>query len=199
MKKIAVLLLLVLTIAGCEGPTHSVLIKNESHYQAVLRLSGHKSNDDRLILAPNQSRTVLFYTFGNAELISKNLNTLIKENENRYVIKDLQSQKYQVHNSLPIPLTLLDNEQHILADKSTNMNISSVNVPCGDSECYFFKQITSDAIILKTNIETPIGTTKYSIMKIANIYYLQATETSQPPRKHKIFIDISSENIIVSY
>lgn len=111
VKKIAFLLLLILAVAGCEGPTHSVLIKNESHYQVVLRLSGHKSNDDRLILAPNQSRTVLFYTFGNAELISKNRNTLYKS-EKLYSIKD----------TAPIPVTFYNTiEKHITVKETYNL------------------------------------------------------------------------------
>lgn len=127
MKKITVLLLLVLAVAGCEGPTHSVLIKNESSYQAELKLSGHKSNNDKLLLAPNQSKTILFYAFGNAELISKNRNTLYKSVE-LYSIKDTAPTPVTFHNTINKSITV--KEAYNLFDETpiSAGNTAAVNV-----------------------------------------------------------------------
>jgi len=71
-------------------------------------------------------------------------------------------------------------------------------VPVGNSKCYFFRKIKSDDVVLNPIEEISIGPFKYSIKKIANYYFLQIEKTSSSVEKHKIFIDVSSEDIIIS-
>ena len=72
-------------------------------------------------------------------------------------------------------------------------------MPVGNSKCYFFRKIKSDDVVLNPIEEISIGSFKYSIKKIANYYFLQIEKTSSSVEKHKIFIDVSSEDILISY
>lgn len=204
MKKIAVLLLLVLALAGCESPTFDCVIENNSDYPADILLFQHKkapnTNDDTFTLRPTEKRTVAFYYDGdNVRLTSKNYNVLEKISKSKYVITNLEPTKYNIHNLLPIDITLLDNGKNILADKDTKKITDKVSIPIGISECYFFRKINPSDIVLQPNEEITTSIAKYSIKKIANYYFLQIEKTSTPVEKHKIFIDVSSEDIVISY
>ena len=204
MKKIAVLLLLVLALAGCESPTFDCVIENNSDYPAELFLLYHKkatnTNNDTLVLKANEKTTVAFYyEADNVRLTSKNYNVLEKVSAQKYVITNLEPTKYNIHNLLPIEITFLDNGKNILANKDTKKLSDTASIPTGISECYFFRKIKSDDIVLQPIGEKAIGTSKYSIEKIANYYFLQMEKNSTSVEKRKIFIDVSSEDILISY
>lgn len=207
MKKLFLyftLLSFLLICTACPSPTFDCVIENNSEYPAEILLFQHKkapnTNDDAFTLQPAEKRTVAFFYEGdNVRLTSKNYNVLKKISESKYVIINLEPTKYNIHNLLPIDITLLDNGKNILADKDTKKLSASVSIPKGSSECYFFRKIKSDDIVLKTNEETLIDADKYSIQKIANFYFLQiAPPEPSPVKKYKIFIDVSTDDIIIS-
>lgn len=207
MKKLFLyftLLSFLLICTACPPPTFDCVIENNSDYPADIFLLHHKkapnTNNDTIVLKANEKTTIAFYYEGdNVRLTSKNYNVLEKVSARKYVIMNLQPTKYNIHNLLPIDITLLDTGKNILVDKDTKKLTDTVSVPVEISECYFFRKIKSDDIVLKTNKETTVGSFKYSIKNIANFYFLQLEKTSLPVEKYKIFIDISSEDIIISY
>ena len=194
----------LLVCTSCPPPTFDCVIENNSDYPADILLFQHKkapnTNDDTFTLRPTEKRTVAFYYDGdNVRLTSKNYNVLEKISKSKYVITNLEPTRYNIHNLLPIDITLLDNGKNILADKDTKKTTDKIFVSTGSSECYFFRGIKADDVVLQPIGETPIGSFKYSIEKISNLYFLQVIEISKPAKKHKIFIDVSSDDIIISY
>ena len=194
----------LLVCTACPPPTFDCVIENNSDYPADILLFQHKkatnTNEDSLTLQPKEKRTVAFYYDGdNIRLTSKNYNVLEKISKSKYVITNLEPTKYNIHNLLPIDITLLDNGKNILADKDTKKITDKVSTPSGNSECYFFRKINPSDIVLQPNEEITTSIAKYSIKKIANYYFLQIEKTSTPVEKHKIFIDVSSEDIVISY
>ena len=194
----------LLICTACPSPTFDCVIENNSDYPAELFLLHHKkapnTNNDTIVLKAKEKTTIAFYyESDNVKLISKNYNVLEKISNSKYVITNLEPTKYNVHNLLPINITFLDNGKNILADKDTKKLSDTVSIPTGISECYFFRKIKSDDVVLQPIGETPIGSFKYSIEKISNLYFLQVIEISKPAKKHKIFIDVSSDDIIISY
>ena len=206
MKKLFLyftLLSFLLICTACPSPTFDCVIENNSDYPAEILLFQHKkapnTNDDAFTLQPAEKRTVAFFYEGdNVRLTSKNYNVLKKISESKYVITNLVPTKYNIHNLLPIDITLLDNGKNILADKDTKKITDKVSIPSGNSECYFFRNIQSDDVVLKTNEEISIGAGKYSIQKIVNFYFLQITAPSLPVQNRKVFIEVLADDIIVS-
>jgi hypothetical protein len=193
----------LLICTACPSPTFDCVIENNSDYSAELFLLHHKkapnTNNDTVVLKAKEKTTIAFYYEGdNVRIISKNYNVLGKISARKYIITNLQPAEYNIHNFLPIGITLLDNGMNILADKDTKKTTPETQVPVGDSKCYFFRKIKSDDVVLKAIEEIQVGTSKYSIKKIANYYFLQIKKTSTPVEKHKIFIDVSSEDIVIS-
>ena len=207
MKKPFLYLILfsfLLICTACPPPTFDCVIENNSDYPADILLFQHKkapnTNDDTFTLRPTEKRTVAFYYDGdNVRLTSKNYNVLEKISKSKYVITNLEPTKYNIHNLLPIEITFLDNGKNILANKDTKKLSDTASIPTGISECYFFRKIKSDDIVLQPIGEKAIGTSKYSIEKIANYYFLQMEKNSTSVEKRKIFIDVSSEDILISY
>ncbi len=194
----------LLICTACPPPTFDCVIENNSDYPADILLFQHKkapnTNDDTFTLRPTEKRTVAFYYDGdNVRLTSKNYNVLEKISKSKYVITNLEPTKYNIHNLLPIEITFLDNGKNILADKDTKKITDKVSASSGNSECYFFRSIKPSDIVLQPNKEITTSIAKYSIKKIANYYFLQIEKTSTPVEKHKIFIDVSSEDIVISY
>lgn len=207
MKKVflyfAIIFLLMICTA-CPPSTFDCTIENNSDYPAELLLMYHKkatnTNNDTVILQAKEKTTIAFYyESDNIKLISKNYNVLEKVSMSKYVITNLQPRKYNMHNFLPIGITLLDNGMNILADNIAKKITDKIFAPSGNSECYFFRGIKSDDVVLQSIGETIIGASKYSIEKISNFYFLQVVEISKPAKKYKIFIDVSSDDILISY
>ena len=189
---------------SCPPPTFDCVIENNSDYPAELFLLHHKkapnTNNDTIVLKAKEKTTITFYYEGdNVRLTSKNYNVIEKISARKYVIVNLEPTKYNIHNFLPISITLLDNGMNILADNTTKKITDNVSIPSGNSECYFFRKIKSDDVVLQPIGETTIGSSKYSIEKISNLYFLQVIEISKPAKKYKIFIDVSSDDILISY
>ncbi len=207
MKKTILFFIIVfflLICISCAPPTFDCTIDNNSDYPAELLLLYHKkatnTNNDTITLQPNEKTTIAFYYEGdNVRLISKNYNVLEKISVKKYVITNLQLTKYNIHNFLPISVTFLDNGMNILANNITKKATDKISAPSGNSEGYFFRSIKSDDIVLQPIEETTIGSSKYSIQKIANHYFLKIVKAGASPEMHKIHIDVSYEDIIISY
>ena len=194
----------LLVCTSCPPPTFDCVIENNSDYPAELFLLHHKktpnTNNNTIVLKAQEKTTIAFYYEGdNVRLTSKNYNVLEKVSARKYVIANLEPTKYNIHNFLPVSITLLDNGMNILADSTTKKITDKISAPTGNSECYFFRGIKSDDVVLQPIGETTVGTFKYSIEKISNLYFLQVIEISKPAKKHKIFIDVSSDDILISY
>ena len=193
----------LLVCTACPPPTFDCVIENNSDYTAELFLLHHKkapnTNNDTIVLKAKEKTTIAFYyESDNVKLISKNYNVLEKISKSKYVITNLEPTKYNIHNLLPIDITFLDNGKNILADKDTKKTTDEVSASSGNSECYFFRKIKSDDVVLKTNEEISIGAGKYSIQKIVNFYFLQITAPSLPVQNRKVFIEVLADDIIVS-
>ena len=197
------LLSFLLICTACPSPTFDCVIENNSDYPADLLLFQHKkapnTNGDTFTLRPTEKRTVAFFYEGdNVRLTSKNYNVLKKISESKYVITNLEPTKYNIHNLLPIDIILLDNGKNILADKDTKKITDKVSIPSGNSECYFFRKIKSDDIVLQPVENLTKDSFTYSIQGIAGLYFLKSTESSKPTTTHEIRINISADNIIIS-
>ena len=194
----------LLICTACPPPTFDCVIENNSDYPAELFLLHHKkapnTNNDTIVLKAKEKTTIAFYyESDNVKLISKNYNVLEKISNSKYVITNLEPTKYNIHNLLPINITFLDNGKNILADKDTKKITDKVSASSGNSECYFFRSIKPSDIVLQPNEEITTSIAKYSIKKIANYYFLQIEKNSLPAEKRKIFIDVSSNDIVISY
>ena len=194
----------LLVCTACPPPTFDCVIENNSDYPAELFLLYHKkatnTNNDTLVLKANEKTTVAFYyEADNVRLTSKNYNVLEKVSAQKYVITNLEPTKYNIHNLLPIEITFLDNDKNILADKDTKKITDKVSASSGNSECYFFRKIKADDIVLQPVENLTKDGFTYSIQKIVNFYFLQITASSLPVQNRKIFIDVSSEDILISY
>lgn len=193
----------LLVCTACPPPTFDCVIENNSDYPADILLFQHKkapnTNDDTFTLQPTEKRTVAFFYDGdNVRLTSKNYNVLKKTSESKYVITNLEPTKYNIHNLLPIDITLLDNGKNILADKDTKKITDKVSIPSGNSECYFFRNIQSDDIVLQPVENLTKDSFTYSIQKIVNFYFLQITAPSLPVQNRKVFIEVLANDIIIS-
>lgn len=194
---------LLLICTSCPPPTFDCVIENNSDYPAELFLLYHKkatnTNNDTLVLKANEKTTVAFYyEADNVRLTSKNYNVLEKVSAQKYVITNLEPTKYNIHNLLPIEITFLDNGKNILADKDTKKLSDTASIPTGISECYFFRKIKSDDIVLQPIEEVSVDNVKYSIQGIASLYFLKSTELSKPTTTYEIHINISADKIIIS-
>lgn len=192
----------LLVCTACPPPTFDCVIENNSNYTADILLFQHKkapnTNDDTFTLRPTEKRTVAFYYDGdNVRLTSKNYNVLEKISKSKYIITNLEPTKYNIHNLLPIKITFLDNGKNILADKAKKIT-DKVSIPSGNSECYFFRKIKSDDIVLQPVKNLTKDSFTYSIQGIAGWYFLESTELSKPTVTHEIRINVSADKIIIS-
>ena len=193
----------LLVCTACPPPTFDCVIENNSDYPADILLFQHKkapnTNDDTFTLRPAEKRTVAFYYEGdNVQLTSKNYNVLEKISKSKYVITNLEPTKYNIHNLLPIEITFLDNDKNILADKDTKKITDKVSASSGNSECYFFRKIKADDIVLQPVENLTKDGFTYSIQKIVNFYFLQITASSLPVQNRKVFIEVLADDIIIS-
>ena len=193
----------LLICTACPPPTFDCVIENNSDYPAELFLLYHKkatnTNNDTLVLKANEKTTVAFYyEADNVRLTSKNYNVLEKVSAQKYVITNLEPTKYNIHNLLPIEITFLDNGKNILANKDTKKLSDTASIPTGISECYFFRKIKSDDIVLQPVENLTKDGFTYSIQKIVNFYFLQITAPLLPVQNRKVFIEVLADDIIIS-
>lgn len=113
MKKIAVLLLLVLVIVGCQMyKTKDVVIENKSHNNATIRVENFKENDKKIlsseIIIPAHRYILLpMYHDGNVTL-NIGRNYLKKISNTYYEILNTDSVKFTIYNKTDSPILVKD-------------------------------------------------------------------------------------------
>ena len=104
MKKIAVLLLLVLALAGCQMyKTQDTVIENKSDYAAIVDVKNFKENEKQILsykftVDAGKSLLLPMYDNGDVSLVSIGRNYLNKVSNTRYEILNGQSFIFTVYN-----------------------------------------------------------------------------------------------------
>lgn len=104
MKKIAVLLLLVLALAGCQMyKTQDTVIENKSDYAAIVDVKNFKENEKQILsykftVDAGKSLLLPMYDNGDVSLVSIGRNYLNKVSNTRYEILNGQSVIFTVYN-----------------------------------------------------------------------------------------------------
>ena len=104
MKKIAVLLLLVLALAGCQMyKTQDTVIENKSDYAAIIDVKNFKENEKQILsykftVDAGKSLLLPMYDNGDVSLVSIGRNYLNKVSNTRYEILNGQSVIFTVYN-----------------------------------------------------------------------------------------------------
>ena len=194
MKKIAVLLMLVLALAGCGKKESGIFtVQNNSSYTVTFEI-GQDYKVERYSIESAMSKDipwkqyVLFYPVSPGGVITWN------QSSNKVVISNNTTvYKYQVRNCVtPIKLK---NNQNILC--LGNLNIEMLNIPEGESEIECFKPITQQAIIIDNGTPFTIGSKEYTpIEKIGDSYYFNENDSGKI-KTSKINISIESNLIII--
>ena len=196
MKKIAVLLLLVLVLAGCGKKESGILtVQNDSSYTVTFKI-GQDYRIEEYSIDSGVSKNipwkqyVLFYPVRPGGVITWN------QSSNKVVITDNTNiYKYKVRNSV-MPITILDNNQNILC--INKLKVDTISIPEGESEIECFRPMTNQSIILDKGTPFTIGSKEYTpIEKIGNDYYLNE-EKDGKIKTSKINITIEN-NLIVIY
>lgn len=196
MKKIAVLLLLVLALAGCGKKESGVFtVQNDSSYTVTFEI-GQDYKVERYSIESAMSKNIpwkqyiLFYPVSPGGVITLNQSSnkvVITNNTNIY--------KYKVRNSV-MPITILDNNQNILC--INKLKVDTISVPEGESEIECFRPMTNKSIVLDKGTPFTIDSKEYTpIEKIGNDYYLNENNAGKI-KTSKINITIGN-NLIVIY
>lgn len=104
MKKIAVLLLLVLALAGCQMyKTQDTVIENKSDYAAIVDVKNFKENEKQILsykftVDAGKSLLLPMHDNGDVSLVSIGRNYLNKVSNTRYEILNGQSVIFTVYN-----------------------------------------------------------------------------------------------------
>ena len=196
MKKITVLLLLVLALAGCGKKESGIFtVQNDSSYTVTFKI-GQDYKIEEYSIANGVVKTipwkqyVLFWTVSPDGVITWNQSSnkvVITNNTNIY--------KYKVRNSV-MPITILDNNQNILC--INKLKVDTISVPEGESEIECFRPMTNQSIVLEKGTPFTIDSKEYTpIKKIGNDYYLNENNAGKI-KTSKINITIGN-NLIVIY
>lgn len=196
MKKITVLLLLGLALAGCGKKESGIFtVQNDSSYTVTFKI-GQDYKIEEYSIANGVVETipwkqyVLFWTVSPDGVITWNQSSnkvVITNNTNIY--------KYKVRNSV-MPITILDNNQNILC--INKLKVDTISVPEGESEIECFRPMTNQSIVLEKGTPFTIDSKEYTpIEKIGNDYYLNENNAGKI-KTSKINITIGN-NLIVIY
>lgn len=159
MKKIAVLLLLVIGLAGCEMyKTKDVLIDNKSNQAATLYIKNFKEDDKKIrgtsvTVNAGKAISLPFYNDGEISLQSVGRNYLNKISNIHYSILDLQPTIFTVYNTTDKTVKLLD--RHNLLDEQTlSPNETKDNVQIFNPEkIQLFAILASEKINLRVSVQ----------------------------------------------
>ena len=195
MKKIVVLLLLVLALAGCGKKESGVFtVQNSSSYTVTFNIS-QDYQSEKHTLASGQSKEfpwkgyITFYTISPGGAIT------YTQSSNKVVITDnTNTYKYTVRNSIT-PITILDNNQNILC--LNKLKTDAISIPEGESEIECFRPITQQSIIIDTGVPFIINDKSYTpIEKIGDSYYFNEDNAGKI-KTSKINISIESYFILI--
>lgn len=176
MKKIAILLLLVLALAGCGKKESGIFtVQNDSSYTITFEI-GQDYKVEKYSIDSGVSKTipwkqyVLFYPVSHSGVITW------KQSANKVVItNNTNIYKYQVRNSV-LPIKILDNNQNILCG-ANKLKVDTISIPEGESEINCFKPMTQQSIILDNGEPFTIDGKQYTtIEKIGSSYYFNKND-----------------------
>ena len=166
MKKIIALVLVILTIAGCQMyKTKDVAIENKSNYAAIIEVKNFKENDKKILssaitIPAHKSFLLPLYNDGEISL-NAGRNTLKQISDNHYEILDVSSVNFTIYNRTNEAISVKDS--HNLFD-----DIASI-MPSGNTSALVYNPeklqiyawVTGTAIPLK--VLTDIGAKKIII------------------------------------
>lgn len=196
MKKITVLLLLVLALAGCGKKESGIFtVQNDSSYTVTFNISqDYKS--EKYTLESGEAKEfpwkgyIIFYPVSPDGVIT------YKQSSNKAIISNNTTvYKYQVRNCV-MPITILDNNQNILC--INKLKVDTISVPEGESEIECFRPMTNQFIVLDKGTPFAINDKSYTpIEKIGDSYYFNENNNGKI-KTSKINITIGN-NLIVIY
>lgn len=120
MKKITVLLLLVVALAGCQMyKTKDTIIENKSNYTATVDAKNFKENDKQILsykftVGAGKSLLLPMYTNGDVSIVSIGRNYLKKVTDTHYEILNATPVIFTIYNTVNKKVTL--SEVHGLFD-----------------------------------------------------------------------------------
>ena len=195
MKKIAVLLLLVLALAGCGKKESGIFtVQNDSSYPVTFSI-GQDYKTEKYTLESGKTKDVAWKQYVLFHSVSPSSIITWQERSNKVVItNNTPAYKYQVRNSVT-PITMLDNNQNILSKNDEKAD--SLPIPEGESEIECFKPMAQQSIILDKGTPFTIGTKQYTpIEKIESSYYFNENDGGKI-KTSKINIVIENNLIII--
>lgn len=156
MKKITVLLLLILTIAGCQMyQTKEVAVDNNSDHIAIIRVENFKEGDKKILsstitIPAHKSILLPMYHDGNITL-KAGRNQLKTISNTRYEILNAGSVQFTIYNKTDFPVVVSDlNNLFDTQNIGANTNIPNVNVY--NMERIQPRAITNNGAILKVHV-----------------------------------------------
>ena len=166
MKKIIALVLVILTIAGCQMyKTKDVAIENKSNYAAIIEVKNFKENDKKILssaitIPAHKSILLPIYHDGNISL-NTGRNTLKQISDNHYEILDVSSVNFTIYNRTNEAISVKDS--HNLFDGIASIpalgNTSALVY--NPEKLQIYAWVTGTAIPLK--VLTDIGAKKIII------------------------------------
>ncbi|MGP1443861.1 hypothetical protein [Treponema sp.] len=164
MKKIAVLLLLVLALAGCQMyKTKDTIIENKSDYVATVDAKNFKENDKQILsykftVSAGKSLLLPMYTNGDVSIVSIGRNYLKKVTDTHYEILNAQPVSFIVYNTINKKVRLSD--MHNLFDTQTINEEQTIHMQIFNPE-KIQPIAVSGGVVLKADVQNQKIIIKY--------------------------------------
>ena len=164
MKKIAVLLLLVLALAGCQMyKTKDTIIENKSDYAATVDAKNFKENEKQILsykftVDAGKSLLLPMYDNGDVSLVSIGRNYLNEVTDTRYEILNAQPVSFIVYNTINKKVRLSD--MHSLFDTQTINEEQTIPIQIFNPE-KIQPIAVSDGVVLKVDVQNQKIIIKY--------------------------------------
>ena len=158
MKKIAVLLLLVLALAGCQMyKTKDTIIENKSNYAATVDAKNFKENEKQILsykftVDAGKSLLLPMYDKGDVSLVSIGRNYLNKVSNTQYEILNALPVSFTIYNTIDKKVILSD--MHSLFDTQTLNGKQTTSIQIFNPQKIQLLAVSiPDSIILKVDIQ----------------------------------------------
>ena len=164
MKKIAVLLLLVLALAGCQMyKTKDTIIENKSDYAATVDAKNFKEHEKQILsykftVDAGKSLLLPMYDNGDVSLVSIGRNYLNKVTDTRYEILNTHPVSFIVYNTINKKVRLSD--MHGLFDTQTINEEQTIPIQIFNPE-KIQPIAVSDGVVLKVDVQNQKIIIKY--------------------------------------
>lgn len=164
MKKIAVLLLLVLALAGCQMyKTKDTIIENKSDYAATVDARNFKEDEKQILsykftVDSGKSLLLPMYDNGDVSLVSIGRNYLNKASNTRYEILNALPVSFTIYNTIDKKVILSD--MHSLFDAQTLNGKQTISVQIFNPE-KIQPIAVSDGVVLKVDVQNQKLIIKY--------------------------------------